>query len=232
MATSHTVRQITVKALVTYSIIQSVCLVGKGRLKERCRLEQRTSFFRLRNRQKLVQIRFTCRLDSRIYGILCELYADTRSDASDNTDNESLDCDIDVSTTNSCKQLRSSIVVVPSDSETSKVEEESGELENSDDKTSDVWYKTDKTSDVWHKTDKTSDVWHKTDKTSDLWHKTDKTSDVWHKTDKTSDVWHKTDKTSDVWHKTDKTSDVWCKTDKTSDVWCKTDKKPSNEPQV
>jgi len=36
---------ITVKALVTYSIIQSVCLVGKGRLKEMCGLEPRNNFF-------------------------------------------------------------------------------------------------------------------------------------------------------------------------------------------
>jgi len=52
-------------------ITESVCLVGKGRLKERCGLEPRTNFFfvRLRNRQKLVRIRFGCGLDSRIYGI-------------------------------------------------------------------------------------------------------------------------------------------------------------------
>jgi len=62
--------RITVKALVTSNIIQSVCPVGKGRLKERCELEPRTNFFfRLRNRQKLVRIRFGCGLDSRIYGI-------------------------------------------------------------------------------------------------------------------------------------------------------------------
>ena len=62
---------ITVKALVTSSIIQSVCLVGKGRLKDRCRLEPWTNFlFRLKNRQKLVRIRFGCGLDSRIYGII------------------------------------------------------------------------------------------------------------------------------------------------------------------
>jgi len=42
----------------------------KGRLKERCGLEPGTNFFfRLRNRQKLVRIRFGCGLDSRIYGI-------------------------------------------------------------------------------------------------------------------------------------------------------------------
>jgi hypothetical protein len=41
----------------------------KGRLKERCGLEPRTSFFfRLRNRPELVRIRFGCGLDSRIYG--------------------------------------------------------------------------------------------------------------------------------------------------------------------
>jgi hypothetical protein len=34
-----------IKALVTSIIIQSVCLVGKGQLKERCGLEPRTNFF-------------------------------------------------------------------------------------------------------------------------------------------------------------------------------------------
>jgi len=42
----------------------------KGQLKERCRLEPRTNFFRLRNWEKLVWIRFGCGLDSRIYGIM------------------------------------------------------------------------------------------------------------------------------------------------------------------
>jgi hypothetical protein len=40
--------------------------------------------------------------------ILCELYADTRSDVSDYSDNESLDSDSDVPTTSSHKQLQSS----------------------------------------------------------------------------------------------------------------------------
>jgi len=75
--------------------------------------------------------------------ILCELYADTRYDGSDNSDNESLDRDSDVSTSISRKQLRSSVGVVTSDSATSTIEEESCELGNSDDKTSDVWCKTD-----------------------------------------------------------------------------------------
>ena len=40
-------------------ITESVSLVGKGRLKERCGLKPQTNFFfRLRNRQKLVRIRF------------------------------------------------------------------------------------------------------------------------------------------------------------------------------
>jgi len=39
------VSRIMVKALVTSNIIQSVCLVGKGQLKERCGLEPRTIFF-------------------------------------------------------------------------------------------------------------------------------------------------------------------------------------------
>jgi len=55
-----------------------------------------------------------------------------------------LDRDIDISATSSCKRLRSSVVVVTRDSETSTIEEESSELENSDDKTSDVWCKTNK----------------------------------------------------------------------------------------
>ena len=40
--------------------------------------------------------------------ILCKLYADTRSDVSDNSDNESLDSDSDVPTNSSCKQMQSS----------------------------------------------------------------------------------------------------------------------------
>jgi len=40
--------------------------------------------------------------------ILCELYADIRSDVSDHSDSESLDSDSDVLTTSSHKQLRSS----------------------------------------------------------------------------------------------------------------------------
>ena len=40
----------------------------KGQLKDRWGLELRTNFFRLRNRQKLLRIRFGCGLDSRIYG--------------------------------------------------------------------------------------------------------------------------------------------------------------------
>jgi len=39
------VSRITVKSSVTSNIIQSVCLVGKGWLKERCGLEPRTNFF-------------------------------------------------------------------------------------------------------------------------------------------------------------------------------------------
>jgi len=40
--------------------------------------------------------------------ILCELYADTRSDVSDYSDGDSLDSDSDVPTISSHKQLRSS----------------------------------------------------------------------------------------------------------------------------
>jgi hypothetical protein len=62
--------------------------------------------------------------------ILCELYADTRCDISDNSDSESLDRDSDVSATSSRKQLRSSVVVVTSDDGTSTTDEESSEPEN------------------------------------------------------------------------------------------------------
>jgi len=74
---------------------------------------------------------------------MCEVYADTPFDVSDYSDSESSDSDSDVPTS-SHKQFRSSVIVVTSDSETSTVEEESSEPENSDDKTSDVWCKTDK----------------------------------------------------------------------------------------
>ena len=39
------VSRITVKTLVTSNIVQSVCLIGKGRLKEWCGLEPPTNFF-------------------------------------------------------------------------------------------------------------------------------------------------------------------------------------------
>jgi len=44
---------ITVKALVTSNIMQSVCLVGKGRLKESCGLEPRTNFFSFKKSAKI-----------------------------------------------------------------------------------------------------------------------------------------------------------------------------------
>ena len=55
-----------------------------------------------------------------------------------------MDSDSDIPTNRSRKQLRSSVVVVSSGSETSTVEEESSEPESSNDKTSDMWCKTDK----------------------------------------------------------------------------------------
>ena len=73
--------------------------------------------------------------------ILSELHADTCPDVSDCSDNESSDSDSDVPAS-SHKQLRSSVVVDSSDSESSTVEEECSEPENCDN--SDVWCKTDK----------------------------------------------------------------------------------------
>jgi hypothetical protein len=77
--------------------------------------------------------------------ILCVLYSDIRTDVSDYSANESLDSDsVSDVPTSSRKQLQSSLIVVTSDSETSTIEEESSEPENSEDKTRNVWCKTDK----------------------------------------------------------------------------------------
>ena len=76
--------------------------------------------------------------------ILCLLYVDTRSDVSDNSDNDILYSDSDVPTTSSHKHLPSFAIVVTSDSETSAEEEESNVLESSDNKTSDMWCTADK----------------------------------------------------------------------------------------
>jgi len=46
------ISRITVKALVAFNIIKSVCLVGNGRLKERCGLEPRTNFFSFKKSAK------------------------------------------------------------------------------------------------------------------------------------------------------------------------------------
>jgi hypothetical protein len=70
--------------------------------------------------------------------ILRELYADTRSDVSDCSDNESSDSDSDVPAS-SRKQMPYSFVADSSDSESSTVEEECSETENCDD--SEVWCK-------------------------------------------------------------------------------------------
>jgi len=76
--------------------------------------------------------------------ILYELYTDTCSDVSDDSDNNIFDSHSDIPTISSRKQLQPSTIVVTSDSETSTEEEESSELDRSDDKTSDMWCKNDK----------------------------------------------------------------------------------------
>jgi len=78
------------------------------------------------------------------YDILYELYAETHSDVSDDSDNDILDSDSDVPTISSRKQLQPSAIVVTGDSETSTEEEECSEPGGSDDKTSDLWCKNDK----------------------------------------------------------------------------------------
>jgi len=62
----------------------------------------------------------------------------------DDSENDILDIDSDVSTTSLCKQLPLSAVHFTRDSETSTVVEGSSEPESSDDKASDMGCKTDK----------------------------------------------------------------------------------------
>jgi hypothetical protein len=73
--------------------------------------------------------------------ILCELYADTCSDVSDNSEGEFLDSDSDsdVPTASAHKQFQPLTVVHISDSDTNTEEEEKSESESSD-----VWCETDK----------------------------------------------------------------------------------------
>jgi hypothetical protein len=83
-------------------------------------------------------------LDRRVLkesGILCELYADTCSDVSDDSESEFLDSDSDsdVLTASAHTQFQPHTVVHTSDSDTNTEEEENSELESSD-----VWCETDK----------------------------------------------------------------------------------------
>jgi hypothetical protein len=78
-----------------------------------------------------------CRSVLKEDNILCELYAYTCSDVSDNSESEILDSDNDIPATSSHKQLRPAIVFT-GHSETSTEEEEKSEPESSNDKTSDV----------------------------------------------------------------------------------------------
>ena len=75
--------------------------------------------------------------------ILCELYAVTCSDVSDESEGEFLDSDSDsnseVPTASSHKQFQLPTVVLTSDSDTNTEEKENSESESSD-----VWCKTDK----------------------------------------------------------------------------------------
>jgi hypothetical protein len=73
--------------------------------------------------------------------ILCELYADTCSDVSDDSEGEFLDSDSDsdVPTATAHKQFQPPTVVHSNDSDANTEEEENNELESSD-----VWCETDK----------------------------------------------------------------------------------------
>jgi hypothetical protein len=88
--------------------------------------------------------------------ILCELYADTCSDVSDDSEGEFLDSDSDVPTNSSHKQFQPHTVVLTSDSDTNTEEEKNSESDSAD-----VWCETDKkpkseseSSDVRCETDK------------------------------------------------------------------------------
>ena len=88
-------------------------------------------------------------LDKRVLkegDILCELYADTCSDVSDDSESEFLDSDIDsdVPKASSHKQFQPRTVVLTSDSDTNTEEEE-----NSEGVSSDVWRETDKKTKQW-----------------------------------------------------------------------------------
>jgi len=67
---------------------------------------------------------------------LCELWTNTCSDISENSENEILESDSDVATTSLCKQLWPSAIVFSSDSEKSTQEEGSKDPEGFGDKTS------------------------------------------------------------------------------------------------
>jgi hypothetical protein len=71
--------------------------------------------------------------------ILSELYADTCSDVSDDTEGEFSDSDSDVPTTSSHKQFQPPTTVLTSDSDTNTEEEENSESDSSD-----MWCETDK----------------------------------------------------------------------------------------
>jgi hypothetical protein len=71
--------------------------------------------------------------------ILCELYTDTCSDVSEESEGEFLDSDSDVPTDSSHKQFQPPTVVLTSDSDTNTEEEKNSESESSD-----VWCETDK----------------------------------------------------------------------------------------
>jgi hypothetical protein len=68
---------------------------------------------------------------------LCELYADTCSDVSDDSEGEFLDSDSDVPTASSHKKFQLPTVVLTSGSDTNTEEEEISESESSD-----VWCET------------------------------------------------------------------------------------------
>jgi hypothetical protein len=68
--------------------------------------------------------------------ILCELYAQTYSDVSNDRETEILDSDNDVPTTSSHKKSRSCSLDLTTESATCTEEEESSKLDSSDDKIS------------------------------------------------------------------------------------------------
>ena len=109
----HDVLHMRLSAGLTHFLLQGYrqldagCLGLKLQISRTIRLQQRDHSFRYSLCFPSVALMALHRNVLQEDDILCELYADTRSDVSDYSDNESLDSDSDVPTTSSHDQLQS-----------------------------------------------------------------------------------------------------------------------------